>query len=131
MFRRCVKIGQAAYGEPNNYEEVDYRFPVFGPSVADRSYFHPDSAVLRSATLGVPPDTAYTFPDGEDDGRAMPPYSRKDCDLVELTAYAKEQRETFDKQVRKYKKRKEYEKYVAESKALQQQNQVKEPDNVV
>ena len=69
---------------------------AFGESVADKSYFHPDYAIVRSATgsqtLGVPSPDFYAFPDGKDTGADMPLAYRRGVDLAELSQeiYAKD-----------------------------------------
>lgn len=131
MIRRMSKIGQAAYGEENLFVDVAYRRPVCGCSVADRSYFHPDSAVVRNASLGVPPVQQYTFQDGKDDGRAMPPYSRPDCDIVELTEYAKKQSDIAKDGLEKAKLRAEYKKSLDEYKKAHVEPSQGSTDNFV
>ena len=113
--RRSKYIGQAAYGASDLFVEVELRRPVCGKSVADRSYFHPDVAVVRNASAaagakGVDP-SQYTFRDGVDDGREMPPYARPDMDIVELTQYAKRQSEVAEAELLRAKNARDFEKY--------------------
>lgn len=128
--KRFLKIGQAAYGQPDLLEDIAYRRPVCGRSVADRSYFHPDSAVVRNASLGVPPVQQYTFQDGKDDGREIPPYSRPDCDIVELTEYAKKQSDIASQELEKARLRQEYKKGLEEYKKSHVEPSSVSPDNV-
>lgn len=80
---------------------------TLGTSVADASYFRPDSAVIRSATLGVPPKQFFTFPDGKDDNREISPLNRPGADIVEIDAYAKKQDNILRNELKKAKFRKE------------------------
>ena len=70
---------------------------VFGESVADKSYFRPDYAIVRAATgsstLGAPSPEYYAFPDGKDTGADMPLAYRRGVDLAELSQeiYTKDQ----------------------------------------
>lgn len=105
---RMIKIGQAAYRKTDNFHDVSVRHVCCGPSVADKSYFHPDSAVIRSASLGAPDSSQYTFANGVDDGREMPPYAHPDADIVDIVAYAKQQDKIVRENVERARKMRAY-----------------------
>lgn len=72
-----------------DYEIVRIISQQCGASVADKSYFHPDYAIVRNAVGAKAPDSLqYTFPDGRDDGRAIPVFARRGVDLAELSQEA-------------------------------------------
>ncbi|AYQ58165.1 hypothetical protein [Microviridae sp.] len=68
-------------------------------TLADDSYFVPESAIVRQASklnATIPPNF-YMFPDGKDDGRALPSSLKKGVDIAELSQLALQ----ADKQIRK------------------------------
>lgn len=72
-----------------DYEIVRIISQHCGASVADKSYFHPDYAIVRNAVGAKAPDSLqYTFPDGRDDGRSIPVAARRGVDLAELSQEA-------------------------------------------
>lgn len=74
-----------------NYEGVK--------TLADDSYFVPESAIVRQASklnLTIPSEF-YMFPDGKDDGRSLPTSLKKGVDIAELSQLALQ----ADKQIRK------------------------------
>lgn len=129
-FKRMKAVGQAAYGVPDLFVDSDYVVPKCGPSVADLSYFRPNSAVVRNAKgVAAPSENQYTFKDGVDDGRAIPPYSRPGFDLVELVEFAKSQSDVVSKELDRIQKSREFEQYKQESAKLREQ-QVSNSSNV-
>ncbi len=73
-----------------NYDDVK--------TLADDSYFVPESAVVRQASKlnTIVPSGFYMFPDGKDDGRTLPLSLRKGVDIAELSQLALQ----ADKQIR-------------------------------
>ncbi len=67
-------------------------------TLADDSYFVPESAIVRQASklnVSIPPEF-YMFPDGKDDGRSLPNSLKKGVDIAELSQLALQ----ADKQIR-------------------------------
>lgn len=81
-------------GSPGRVVEVEKTEPPPGKSMADKSYFHPDSAIVATG-VGVLPPSAYLFPDGKDTGADMPIAFRKGVDLSELSAAVRSQDEAL------------------------------------
>ncbi len=67
-------------------------------TLADDSYFVPESAIVRQASKLSPtiPPQFYMFPDGKDDGRSLPESLKKGVDIAELSQLALQ----ADKQIR-------------------------------
>lgn len=68
-------------------------------TLADDSYFVPESAIVRQASKlnTTIPSEFYMFPDGKDDGRPLPTSLKKGIDIAELSQLALQ----ADKQIRK------------------------------
>ena len=120
--QRMKVIGQAAYHAGDLFYECGIRTVKCGKSVADPSYFRPNSSIVHNAK-GLPPpsENQYTFANGKDDGREMPPYARKDADIVEITQFAKRQSEIVKENVEKARVRAETREIIRQS-----QNALKE-----
>lgn len=102
---------------------------VFGKSLADKSYFHPDYAIVRSATgsqgLGSPSPSSYAFPDGRDTGADMPLAYRRGVDLAELSQeiYAKDKvlSDTLEKALRQNSRNFQRQSQAQQTQQVQQQ----------
>lgn len=81
-------------GFPGKVVEVEKIELPPGKSMADKSYFHPDSAIVATG-VGVPPTSSYLFPDGQDTGEDMPMAFKKGVDLSELSAAVRSQDEAL------------------------------------
>lgn len=91
----------------NNPHFIDLAVPptVVEDSLADFSSFSPDASVV-SAAKGTPNSPhSFMFPDGKDDGSAIPVALRKGVDLAEITEATrkaeKDLKESVEKAVEK------------------------------
>lgn len=99
------------------------------PSLADKSYFHPDYAIVRAATgsqtIAQVGAGNYLYPDGKDIGADMPLAYRRGVDLAELSQeiYAKDKvlSDTLEKALRQNSRNFQRQSQAQQTQQVQQQ----------
>lgn len=106
-------------GNPSGF--VKYRYETkFPESCADLSYFHPEHSIIRQASggAGLLPPTAYTYPDGRDDGAPVPVAEKHGVDIVDI----QKSLDNLESMILTEKARREQlDAYLRESEAIQKQ----------
>lgn len=116
----CVCLdGLPTPGCPARYAKYRYKTD-FPESCADLSYFHPEHSIIRqaSAGAGLLPPTAFTYPDGKDDGAPVPVAEKHGVDIVDVQKSIDNLQSAI---LQESAKRQQLEAYLRESEAIQKE----------